>query len=79
MAALSEPKDSIYRPQGGRTPYDLLLYGRIDGLPLTAFINNKYGRIRSGSKNDITTYNNLLRLYLGNIPPAAEGQHKLGC
>ena len=29
------------------------------------FINNKFGDLYSNTRNDITTYNNLLRLYLG--------------
>jgi len=29
------------------------------------FINNKFGNLFSNARNDITTYNNLIRLYLG--------------
>ena len=65
VGTFSEPRDSIYKAEGGRTPYDILFYGRIDGQPLMVFINNKYGKIGGATRNDITTYNNLLRLYLG--------------
>ena len=61
----SEPKDSIYRAEAGRTPYDLLCFGRINGKNFIIYINNKYGNLQSNTWNDITTYNNLLRLYLG--------------
>ncbi len=61
----SEPKDSIYRAESGRTPYDLLAFGKVNGKVFTIFINNKFGNIYGSTRNDITTYNNLLRLYLG--------------
>ena len=61
----SEPKDNIYRAEAGRTPYDLLSYGKINGKKFLIFINNKFGDLYSNARNDITTYNNLLRLYLG--------------
>ncbi len=61
----SEPKDSIYRAESGRTPYDLLCFGSINGKEFRIFINNKFGNLFSNARNDITTYNNLLRLYLG--------------
>jgi len=61
----SEPKDIIYKAEAGRTPYDLLCFGRINGKEFKIFINNKFGDIYSNTRNDITTYNNLLRLYLG--------------
>ena len=61
----SEPKDEIYSYEGRRTPYDLLCYGRINGKRFFIFINNKFGDLKSSARNDVTTYNNLLRLYLG--------------
>jgi len=60
----SEPKDPIYRAEAGRTPYDLLCFGKINGKNFMIFINNKFGDIFSEARNDVTTYNNLLRLYL---------------
>ncbi len=61
----SEPKDEIYRAEAGRTPYDLLCYGKINRRKFIIFINNKFGDLYSDARNDVTTYNNLLRLYLG--------------
>lgn len=61
----SEPKDEIYKVEGGRTPYDLLCFGKVNGKKFIIFINNKFGDLYSNARNDITTYNNLLRLYLG--------------
>ncbi|WP_292460890.1 hypothetical protein [Methanothermococcus sp.] len=61
----SEPNDEIYSVEGGRTPYDLLCYGKINKKEFVIFINNKYGNLNSTARNDVTTYNNLLRLYLG--------------
>jgi len=61
----SEPKDEIYSYEGRRTPYDLLCYGIINGKNFLIFINNKFGDLKSNTRNDVTTYNNLLRLYLG--------------
>lgn len=61
----SEPDDVVYKAEAGRTPYDLLCYGKINGKKFTIFINNKFGDLYSNARNDITTYNNLLRLYLG--------------
>jgi len=61
----SEPRDTIYRVEAGRTPYDLLSYGKINGKKFFVFINNKFGNLNSNARNDVTTYNNLLRLYLG--------------
>lgn len=61
----SEPQDSIYKAESGRTPYDLLCFGEINGKKFKIFINNKFGDIDSNTRNDITTYNNLFRLYLG--------------
>jgi len=61
----SEPEDTIYTTEGGRTPYDLLCYGKINGKEFKIFINNKFGDLFSKTRNDVTTYNNLLRLYLG--------------
>jgi hypothetical protein len=60
----SEPKDEIYKVEKGRTPYDILCYGNIVGKNFRIFINNKFGELYSKSLNDITTYNNLIRLYL---------------
>jgi hypothetical protein len=60
----SKPIDSIYRSEAGRTPYDLLCFGKINGKEFKIFINNKLGDLSSNTRNDITTYNNLLRLYL---------------
>jgi hypothetical protein len=60
----SEPKDEIYKVEKGRTPYDVLCYGNIVGKDFRIFINNKFGDLYSKSLNDITTYNNLIRLYL---------------
>ena len=60
----SEPKDPIYRAEAGRTPYDLLCFGKINRKNFMIFINNKFGDIFSEARNDVTTYNNLLRLYL---------------
>lgn len=60
----SAPKDDIYKTEAGRTPYDILGYGNINKIPFKIFINNKWGNIKNRNKNDITTYNNLLRLYL---------------
>lgn len=59
----SEPKDTIYNSSAGRTPYDLLIYGKIDMIPFKIFLNNKWGNIKGSTKNDTTSYNNLLRLY----------------
>ena len=65
------PADELYRVEGGRTPYDILVRGNIDDIPFKIFLNNKYGTIftksgkPSSTRNDVTTYNNLLRLYLG--------------
>jgi hypothetical protein len=59
----SEPEDKIYSFSAGRTPYDLLCKGTINKKPVTIFINNKFGDLSKSNKNDITTYNNLLRLY----------------
>jgi len=61
----SEPRNDIYRFEGGRTPYDLLIFGKIDEKGFKIFLNNKLGDLESGARNDVTTYNNLLRLYLG--------------
>jgi hypothetical protein len=60
----SEPQDEVYRAESGRTPYDLLCYGKVNGKNFFIFINNKFGDLRSSARNDVTTYNNLLRLYL---------------
>ncbi len=59
----SEPRDQIYRAESGRTPYDLLCYGEINKKEFKILINNKFGNLFSNAKNDITTYNNLIRLY----------------
>lgn len=61
----SVPQDDIYNSEKGRTPYDLLCHGKINKKDFSIFINNKCGNLNAKSKNDITTYNNLLRLYLG--------------
>jgi hypothetical protein len=63
--SFSEPKDEIYKAEAGRTPYDLLCYGKINKKEFKIFINNKFGNLFSNARNDITTYNNLIRLYLG--------------
>jgi hypothetical protein len=63
--SFSEPKDEIYKAKAGRTPYDLLCYGKINKKEFKIFINNKFGNLFSNARNDITTYNNLIRLYLG--------------
>lgn len=60
-----EPKDKIYKAESGRAPYDLLCTGEISQSKFSIFINNKFGNLRSNARNDITTYNNLIRLYLG--------------
>ena len=60
----SEPRDEIYTVEGGRTPYDVLCCGKVNNKRFRAFINNKFGDIHSSTRNDVTTYNNLLRLYL---------------
>ena len=60
----SEPKDEIYKAEKGRTPYDILSYGKINKKDVKIFINNKFGNLYSNTRNDITTYNNLIRLYL---------------
>jgi hypothetical protein len=60
----SEPKDEIYKAEKGRTPYDVLCYGKINKKGVKIFINNKFGNLYSNARNDITTYNNLIRLYL---------------
>jgi hypothetical protein len=60
----SEPKDEIYKAEKGRSPYDILCYGKINNKNFKIFINNKFGDLYSNTRNDITTYNNLLRLYL---------------
>jgi hypothetical protein len=60
----SEPKDEIYKAEKGRTPYDILCYGKINKKDVKIFINNKFGNLYSNARNDITTYNNLIRLYL---------------
>jgi len=61
----SEPRDNIYRAEAGRSPYDLLCFGKINQKKFAVYINNKFGDLYSNARNDITTYNNLLRLYLG--------------
>ncbi len=57
------------RVQSGKrknTPYDLLCWWEVlMGKRSKIFINNKFGDLHSSARNDITTYNNLLRLYLG--------------
>jgi hypothetical protein len=63
--SFSEPKDEIYKAEAGRTPYDLLCYGKINKKEFKILINNKFGNLFSNARNDITTYNNLIRLYLG--------------
>ena len=60
----SEPKDEIYKAEKGRTPYDILCYGKINKKGVKIFINNKFGNLYSNTRNDVTTYNNLIRLYL---------------
>jgi hypothetical protein len=60
----SEPKDEIYKAEKGRTPYDILCYGKINNKGVKIFINNKFGNLYSNTRNDVTTYNNLIRLYL---------------
>lgn len=60
-----EPKDKICKAQSGRAPYDILCTGRINQKEFLIFINNKFGDLKSNARNDITTYNNLIRLYLG--------------
>ena len=60
----SKPIDVIYKAEKGRTPYDILSYGIINNKRFKVFINNKFGNLYSKARNDITTYNNLLRLYL---------------
>lgn len=59
------PKDTIYKIEGGRSPYDILVEGEIKGVPFKIFLNNKLGNIGGNTRNDTTTYSNLLRLYLG--------------
>ena len=61
--SFSEPNDEIYKTD--RAPYDLLCYRKISGNRFSIFINNKFGNLFGNSKNDIKTYNNLIRLYLG--------------
>lgn len=62
----SEPEDNIYKE---RPPFDLLCEVDIlknkTRVPFRIHINNKYGDLYSKSKNDITTYNNLIRIYTG--------------
>ena len=60
----SKPIDVIYKAEKGRTPYDILSYGKINNKKFKVFINNKFGNLYSNARNDITTFNNLLRLYL---------------
>jgi len=60
----SEPKDEIYKVEKRRTPHDVLCYGKINKKGVKIFINNKFGNLYSNTRNDITTYNNLIRLYL---------------
>jgi hypothetical protein len=60
----SEAEDTVYRAETGRTPYDMLVRGKLSDKTFNIFINNKFGNIKSNTKNDVTTYNNLLRLYL---------------
>lgn len=59
-----KPIDEIYKSSSGRTPYDLLCIGKINNRNVTLLINNKFGELSKSNLNDITTYNNLLRLYL---------------
>ncbi len=61
----SPPEDDIYTVEGGRTPYDLLISGKVRGTSFKIFLNNKVGNLHSSARNDTTTYNNLLRLYAG--------------
>jgi len=42
-----------------------LIFGKIYEKDFKIFLNNKLGDLESGARNDVTTYNNLLRLYLG--------------
>jgi hypothetical protein len=61
----SEPKDEVYKVEKGRTPYDILCWGNIVKKDFRILINNKFGNLYSKSLNDVTTYNNFIRLYLG--------------
>lgn len=59
-----KPQDTIYKAEAGRSPYDILCAGIIEKRNFKIFINNKLGNLKSNTRNDTTTYNNLLRLYL---------------
>lgn len=60
----SPPQDPKYRAEKGRAAYDILCWGKVESVPFQVFINNKFGNLKSSARNDITTYNNLIRLYL---------------
>lgn len=53
------------RPESSREAYDILFQGSFEGKSFEVLVNNKFGNLSSNTKNDITTYNNLLGLYLG--------------
>jgi hypothetical protein len=65
--SFSGPQDPRYDPKAGRASRDFVCSAT--HMPSKAKIiiwaNNKLDNLNSSSRNDITTYNNLLRLYLG--------------
>ncbi len=58
--------DLAYRPATGRTNHDFVCKGRYKPThtPISVWVNNKLGNLDASRRNDVTTYNNLLRLYL---------------
>jgi len=60
------PYDPAYRPDTGRTHHDFVCKGlyRPTSMPVTIWVNDKLGNLDTPRRNDVTTYNNLLRLYL---------------
>lgn len=63
--SFKDPEDAIYDASKGRTSYDCLMGGKFEDTIFHIFLNNKLGDLSSKGRNDTTTYNNLLRLYLG--------------
>ncbi len=65
------PYDPAYRQVTGRTHHDFVCKSVYQdratntATPITIWVNNKLGNLtNSKGRNDVTTYNNLLRLYL---------------
>lgn len=61
-----QPYDLAYRPATGRTHHDFVCKGlyKPTHTTITIWVNNKLGNLAASRRNNVTTYNNLLRLYL---------------